>query len=58
MKVSPLKSALAAMFGVQSESNRQLDFNQPSVMPFIISGILVTAIFIILLLAVVTIITA
>ena len=34
------KSVAASMFGVQSEKNRQVDFQKKSIMPFILIGIL------------------
>lgn len=38
-------STVAAAFGVQSETNRQHDFQQKSIMPYIAAGILFTSIF-------------
>ncbi len=38
-------STVAAAFGVQSETNRQHDFQQKSIMPYLLAGLLFTAIF-------------
>ena len=44
-----LQSTLAAAFGVQTQKNRQRDFNQGRPTHFIIAGLLATAAFILLL---------
>ncbi len=41
-----LKSVLAAFIGVQSDKNRQTDFAQGSMATYIIVGILFTALFV------------
>ncbi|ELR63932.1 hypothetical protein C942_03011 [Photobacterium marinum] len=51
-------SVAAALFGVQSEQNRQQDFSEKSPWPFIAAGIVAIAIFIGLLLAIVMAVTA
>ncbi|MGB0936775.1 MAG: DUF2970 domain-containing protein [Colwellia sp.] len=43
---STLKSVSAAFVGVQSDKNRQDDFNQGKISHFIIAGIICTGIFI------------
>ncbi|TVZ39293.1 Protein of unknown function (DUF2970) [Alteromonadaceae bacterium 2753L.S.0a.02] len=43
---SLLKTAAAAAFGVQSDRNREADFSQKTVIPYIVIGILFTAAFI------------
>jgi len=40
-------SVLAAMFGVQTEKNRQRDFNQKSGLPYIVVGVLFIILFVI-----------
>lgn len=42
-------SVLAAFFGVQSERNRQRDFQQGQPIHFIIAGIILTVLFILLI---------
>lgn len=39
-------STLAAFVGVQSEKNRQRDFQQKSIVPFMLVGIVLAALFI------------
>ncbi len=39
-------SVLAGALGVQSSKNRQRDFSQNSVMPFIVGGIIFTVLFV------------
>ncbi len=51
-----IKSVLAAFFGVQSEKNRQVDFSQGKLSHFIIVGIAVVAIFIAILITVVSLV--
>ena len=48
-----LKSALAAAFGVQSNANRERDFQSDSIVPFVIAGVIVTVVFVLGLMAVV-----
>lgn len=47
------KSVLAAMFGVQSEENRQRDFTQGKLWHYILGGLIFAAIFIAILITVV-----
>ncbi|WAJ70267.1 DUF2970 domain-containing protein [Catenovulum adriaticum] len=48
-----LLSSIAALMGVQSQKNREADFKQKSAFGFLINGIVLVAIFILLLIAVV-----
>jgi hypothetical protein len=41
------KSVCASMLGVQSESNRQADFEQTSFMPYLVVGVLFVVVFVI-----------
>jgi hypothetical protein len=41
-----LFSTLAAFIGVQSDKNRQKDFQQSSIVPFMITGIVLAGLFI------------
>ena len=48
-RVGPLQiagSVLAAAFGVQSRKNRERDFKEGQFLPFIIAGIIFTALFV------------
>jgi hypothetical protein len=59
MKQSPslkqvLKAVAGALIGVQSEQQRQQDFNSGSVMPYIVVGIIVTVVFVLALLLIVS----
>ena len=47
------KSVAAGVFGVQSEANRQHDFQQKSIVPFILVGVLFVGLFVIGLLVLV-----
>ncbi|GGA63782.1 hypothetical protein GCM10011369_01450 [Neiella marina] len=49
-----LKSAAAALFGVQSEAARQQDFAERSVLPYVVAGIVMILLFVLGLLAVVS----
>jgi hypothetical protein len=49
-----VKSVLAAMFGVQSEENRERDFNHGKASHFIAVGIVLTVIFVLVLIYIVT----
>lgn len=49
-------STIAAAFGVQSETNRQHDFQQKSILPFILAGVLFTAVFLLSLIFIVSLI--
>ena len=51
-------SVAAALFGVQSDNNRQQDFNQQSPWPFIIGGIIAIVVFVALLITVTLSVTA
>ncbi|MEJ2764548.1 DUF2970 domain-containing protein [Photobacterium sp. MCCC 1A19761] len=54
----PLLSAAAALFGVQSERNRQADFSQASARPFIVAGVVGICLFVALLIVIVRLVTA
>lgn len=43
-----IKSVLAAFFGVQSEKNRQRDFQQSSPLPYILVGLVLAGVFVVL----------
>lgn len=43
-----IKSVLAAFFGVQSEKNRQRDFQQSSPLPYVLAGLLLAGVFVLL----------
>lgn len=47
-----IKSVLAAFLGVQSEKNRQRDFQSTSVWPFIVTGVVMTLVFVLLVIVV------
>lgn len=49
-----VKSVLAAMFGVQSDENRERDFKHGKASHFIIAGIVLTVIFVIVLINIVS----
>lgn len=42
-------SLLAGLVGVQSDKNRELDFSSTSIWPFIIGGVVITAVFVLAL---------
>ncbi len=44
--LSMIGSAFAAAFGVQSRRNRERDFKSKSIVPFIVTGIIFTALFV------------
>lgn len=46
---SVLQSVLAAFLGVQSEQKRQQDFQSTSIWPFVVTGVILTLIFVLLL---------
>ena len=55
-RLNPLQvvlSILAAFFGVQSEANRERDFSRGRAWQFIVAGVVMTALFIIMVLTVV-----
>lgn len=47
------KSVLAGAIGVQSDKNRQADFQSHSIWPFVIGGVLFTVLFVIVLIVIV-----
>lgn len=49
-----VKAVLGAMAGVQSEQQRQQDFNASSPLPYIIVGVVFTLLFVAMLLALVS----
>lgn len=49
-----IKAVLGAMAGVQSESQRQQDFNASSPLPYIVAGVIFTLLFVVMLLALVS----
>ena len=49
-----IKSVIAAMFGVQSEANRERDFKHGKASQFIAIGIVMTVIFVLILVAIVS----
>lgn len=51
-----VKTSLAAAVGVQSNQNRELDFSQSSIIPYIITGVVFTALFVMTLIFVVSLI--
>ncbi|WP_363322315.1 DUF2970 domain-containing protein [uncultured Ferrimonas sp.] len=46
-------SVLAALFGVQTEANRQRDFARQSPLPFIVVGVVLIVLFVLSLMALV-----
>ncbi|MBX2857835.1 MAG: DUF2970 domain-containing protein [Cellvibrionaceae bacterium] len=48
-----MKSTLAAAFGVQSDKNRQEDFSNSSVVPYIVAGLIFTMLFVFILVGIV-----
>lgn len=53
-----IKSVIAGLFGVQSEKNRQRDFNQSHMLPFIVVGIVMIGLLILGLIGLISLITA
>ncbi|MBY5992099.1 DUF2970 domain-containing protein [Ferrimonas balearica] len=51
-----LLSVLAALFGVQSERNRQRDFASASPLPYILTGLMAVILFVLGLVAVVNLV--
>lgn len=47
-------STLAAAFGVQSNKNRERDFQHSSIVPFVVAGVLFTALFVLTLVLIVS----
>ncbi|KXF82787.1 DUF2970 domain-containing protein [Enterovibrio coralii] len=52
-----IKSVFAAMFGVQSDKNRVRDFQQASMVPYIVVGVVFVIVFVLGLIGVVSLIT-
>lgn len=52
-----LVSVAASMFGVQSEKNREFDFEQTSFLPYLVVGVLFVVAFVLSLIALVNFIT-
>lgn len=44
--VSVIASALAAFIGIQNDENRERDFQQKSIVPYMIAGVIITTLFI------------
>lgn len=55
--VDVVKSVFAAMFGVQSDKNRQRDFQQSSMVPYIVVGFVFVALFVLALIGLVSLVT-
>lgn len=53
-----IKSVIAGLFGVQSEKNRQRDFNQSHMLPFIVVGMVMIGLLILGLIGLISLITA
>ena len=51
--VALMLTTLAAAFGVQSQRNHERDFQQSSIVPYILAGVIFTLVFILTLIAVV-----
>ncbi len=51
-----VKSVFAAMFGVQSDKNRQRDFKQSSMVPYIVVGVVFVVLFVLGLMAIVSVV--
>ena len=56
--IDVVKSVLASFFGVQSDKNRERDFQQGSPAQFIVVGLVLTILFIVAMIAIVKIILA
>lgn len=54
--VDTIKSVLASFFGVQSDKNRQRDFQQGNPMHFIVVGLVLTILFVLTVIGVVKLI--
>ncbi|WP_370215366.1 DUF2970 domain-containing protein [Idiomarina sp.] len=48
-----LLSVIAAFFGVQTDKNRQRDFNKKSPIPFIVVGIILAAVMVVVIMLIV-----
>ncbi|MBV2130037.1 DUF2970 domain-containing protein [Arsukibacterium indicum] len=53
-----IKAVLGAFIGVQSEQQRQLDFQTKSVVPYIVVGVITALLFVAILLVTVTLVLA
>ncbi|TBR41075.1 DUF2970 domain-containing protein [Marinomonas agarivorans] len=53
-----IKAVLAAFIGVQSEKNRQLDFQAQTPLPYIITGIILVVLFVLCLVLIVNYLVA
>lgn len=53
-----IKAVVGAFVGVQSEQQRQQDFNAQSPLPYIIAGIVMTVLFVVALITIVSIVLA
>ncbi len=51
---SLILSTFAAAFGVQTDKNRERDFQQSSIVPYIVSGIIFTVLFMLTLIFIVS----
>lgn len=54
--IDVVKSVLASFFGVQSDKNRERDFQQGSPAQFILVGLILTILFIVIMIVIVKII--
>jgi Protein of unknown function (DUF2970) len=52
--IQTIKSVLAAFIGVQSDKNRQIDFEQGSLTTYVIAGLIFTVVFVSVLIFVVS----
>ncbi|OOE65664.1 DUF2970 domain-containing protein [Salinivibrio kushneri] len=55
--IDVMKSVIAALFGVQSQQNRERDFGHDSPAAYIITGVVMIGIFVAALLALVSVLT-
>ncbi|MBV7298802.1 DUF2970 domain-containing protein [Enterovibrio paralichthyis] len=51
-----VKSVVAAMFGVQSDKNRQRDFRQTSMVPYLLVGFVFVVLFVVALIGLVSLV--
>lgn len=51
-------SVVAAAFGVQTEANRQRDFDNSSPIPYIVGGLIFTLLFVLILIGIVNLVLA
>jgi len=52
--IQVVKSVLAAFIGVQSEANRKKDFEQGSLLTYVIAGLIFTALFVVAIIFIVS----